>query len=322
MGRWQGKASRAVVALAVGAAAGGWAAASLTRSGEVAADFTWPWRAARALLDGQNPYHVITPTGPFPFDAHFKYPLPAALVALPAAPLGGEAAAGVFVGASLALLTWALTRTDPARGLESRWPLLLSGCVFSAVRSAQWSPLLAAALLLSPWAVGLGVVKPNLGVAMFTARPGWRPAVTGVLLIAASLAILPGWPADWFHILRTNLETHYRSPVAGGPGVLAVGPALLLVLLRWRRPEARLLVALACVPQVPTFYDQLLVLAVTVRTRPESALLAAPSAVAALYLFSLPSLTHDQVAAAVLLTVYLPSAALILRRPNRNDPPW
>ena len=315
MARWKGSGGRLAASLAVGAFAGVWAAASLSKSGEVGGDFTWPWRAARALCDGRNPYEVIRPTGPFPYDAFFKYPLPAAIVALPVAPLGGEAAAGVFVAASLALLTWALTREAPADGLESRWPLLLSGCVLSAVRSAQWSPLLAAALLLSPWAVGLGVVKPNLGAAMFAARPSWRAAAAGGLLVALSLAVLPSWPADWLRVLR-GLEDHYRAPVAGGPGVLAAGPALLAVLLRWRRPEARLLAALVCVPQVPTYYDQLLVPVVVARTRAESLLLAVPSLAAAAYLFSRPQATHNQAAVGVLISVYLPAAVLVLRRPN------
>jgi hypothetical protein len=37
---------------------------------------------------------------------------------------------------------------------------------------------------------------------------------------------------------------------------------LLIALLRWRRPEARVLAALACVPQTMRFIDQLPLLAV------------------------------------------------------------
>jgi hypothetical protein len=313
---WNGTSGRVVIALAVGAIAGMWLTASLLRSHEVGADFTWPWRAARALLRGLNPYVVIRPIGAYPFDAYFKYPLPAALFAVPLSPLGGEAAAGVFIAVSVALLAWALTRTDPIEGLENRWPLLLSGCVFSSIRSAQWAPLLAAAALLSPWAIGLGIVKPNLGIAMFAARPSWRAAMTGLVILAISLAVLPRWPLDWLNTLRARLEVHYRAPVAGGPGLLALGPLLLIVLLRWRRPEARLIAVLACMPQVPTFYDQLLVLTYVARTRLESAVLALPSMAAAGYMLSQPHLSHDQTAVGVLLTVYLPSTVLVLRRPN------
>jgi hypothetical protein len=309
-----------VLALAVGTIAGAWVVANYTISGEVGGDFTWPWRAARLLLAGQNPYQVIRPTGPFPFDAYFKYPLPAALLALPLAPLSGKAAAAVFIGVSMSLLSWALTRTDQASGLQSRWPILLSGCVLSGVQSAQWSPLLASAVLLSPWTVGLGVVKPNLGIAMFAARTNWRAVATGGLLVALSLAILPSWPLDWMHILRTGLEDHYRAPVSGGRGLLALGPALLVVLLRWRRPEARLLAVLASVPQVPTFYDQLLVLAVVPRTRLESLWLAVLSEAG--FLLTNPRIVHDQRAVGVLLSVYIPSVILILRRANVSEPPW
>jgi hypothetical protein len=35
------------------------------------------------------------------------------------------------------------------------------------------------------------------------------------------------------------------------------GPILLLALLRWRRPEARTLLAMSAMPQLTLFYDQL-----------------------------------------------------------------
>ncbi len=318
---WHSTKVRATIAVTAGMIAGTWLLVSLLGSHEIGGDFTWPWRGARALLHGQNPYDTIRPIGAYPFDSYFKYPLPAALLAMPLAPLSAEAAAGVFMAISVGLLAWTLTRIDLDNGLESRWPLLLSGCVFSGVRSAQWAPLLSAALLLSPWTVGLGVVKPNLGIAMFAARPSWRAAMTGGLILAISLVVLPSWLADWLYVMRTNLENHYRSPVAGGPGILIFGPVLLLILLRWRRPEARLIAVLACVPQVPTFYDQLLVLVLVARSRIESLSLAILSMVAASYLLLLPAPTHDQTAAGVLLTVYLPSMAIVLGRPNIGDMP-
>ena len=123
MERRQVAIRRAMVALVAGTIAGAWVTVSFTRSGEGGGDFTWPWRASRALLVGKNPYEVIRPTGSFPFDAYFKYPLPAALLALPLAPMRGEVAAGVFIGVSFSLLAWALTRNDPTRGLGAKvWP--------------------------------------------------------------------------------------------------------------------------------------------------------------------------------------------------------
>src|SRR5688500_16507931 len=49
-------------------------------------DFTHWWVAARALLNGQNPYEVIRPGVPYAwFDSHFTYPSPAAVVTVPVA---------------------------------------------------------------------------------------------------------------------------------------------------------------------------------------------------------------------------------------------
>lgn len=308
---------RAAVAIAAGALFAIWSHHDLVVSQAVGEDFTWPWRAARAVLQGMDPYAVIRPTGPFPYDAYFKYPLPAALVAIPFAPLSGEFAAALFVGVSVALLCWALTRDGFAR-----LPILLSGCLLSAVKSAQWSPLLAAALLLSPWSVGLGVVKPNLGAAMLAARPSLRAVAVGGALLVVSSIVQPTWPAEWLHVLRSGLETHYRAPVAGGRGLLVAGPLLVVGLLRWRRPEARMLVALACVPQVPTFYDQLFLLLIA-RTFRESAVTSLLSAGAYAYLFTQPHLTHDRSATWILLAVYAPALFLVLRRPNEGAvPAW
>ena len=53
-----------------------------------------------------------------------------------------------------------------------------------------------------------------------------------------------------FESVRTD---PFRLPAVGRPG----GFALVLGLLRWRRPEARLLVALSLVPQTLFIYDAL-----------------------------------------------------------------
>jgi hypothetical protein len=45
----------------------------------------------------------------------------------------------------------------------------------------------------------------------------------------------------------------HRIPLA----VLPFGPLIGLAALRWRHPDARRVLALACVPQVMLFYDQL-----------------------------------------------------------------
>src|SRR6202034_1753844 len=39
----------------------------------VARDYTYSWRAAQALLHGQNPYLVIRPTRPYPYENYYYY---------------------------------------------------------------------------------------------------------------------------------------------------------------------------------------------------------------------------------------------------------
>ena len=69
----------------------------------LAYDFTYPWRAAQAILAGGNPYAVV----------HFlKYPLPAAIIAIPFAALPPAAAGATFIGLSSALMIFALIRED------------------------------------------------------------------------------------------------------------------------------------------------------------------------------------------------------------------
>jgi hypothetical protein len=259
---------------------------------------------------GLDPYTVIRPTGPYPFDAAFKYPLTAAVAAIPFAPLPPELAAGSFVGFSAFALAWLLTRDD----LE-RWPLLLGGCMFSAVRSVQWTPLLAAGLLVSGASVGIGVVKPNLGAAMFAARPSWRGAATAIALVVVAIAIQPRWPVEWWHVLRDDLEGHYRPPLVfgGAWGLALLAPLLAAAARRWRDPDARLLLVLVCVPQAPLWYEALLA-TVVARTRREALMLSFPSFIGCAALGHLAP-GAPGVGWAILLTVYVPALVLVARRP-------
>lgn len=308
---------RLLLAIAVGVVVAVGCYAHLSHAGMLAGDFTWSWRAARALLAGQNPYEVIRPTGPYPFDAYFKYPLPAALVALPLAGLPAHVAGAVFFGASAALLAWALTRDGYAR-----LPLLASGPFLSAATMVQWSPLLAAAWLL-PWCGMFAAAKPNLGLAAVGARPSWRGIAGAAALLLLSLLLLPRWPPDWLQVLRQGTAANYRAPVTLPGGALA-----LLVLLRWRRPEARLVALLACVPQIIAFYDQLLLLLVP-RTFRESALAALLSLVAFQGWLARGGLAPAQWTGTtgawpwIGPLLFAPAVLMILRRPNEGEfPAW
>jgi len=237
---------RLLLALVLGVCAAAICWWRLHDAGLLAADFTWPWRGARALLAGENPYHVIQRTGPDPFDAPLYYPLPTLLFVLPLAWLPAPLAGGAFMGLSTALLVYALTRDGYAR-----LPVLLSVPFCNALIWPQWAPLIAAVVLL-PSLLPLVLAKPSIGMAAFAARPSWRGVMASVVVFAVSLAVLPTWPLDWLAAVRQH--------AAVSPLFNFGGPLLLLAAVRWRNWQARLLLALAFAPQLS--YDVLPVLLV------------------------------------------------------------
>src|SRR5262249_24616479 len=93
----------------------------------------------------------------------------------------------------------------------------------------------------------------------------------------------------------------------------------LAALARWRRPEARLLVAMACVPQLMYFADQLPLWLIP-RTRRESMVLTATSVAA--WVLALQVLNHPggqppfESDGLVLAGVYAPALIMVLRRKN------
>lgn len=207
-------------------------------------DYFFVWSAARSLLDGTNPYHV-TAIGPEnPAGDPLQYPLPALLLVVPTARLPLPVSGGIFLGISAGLLAWALLREG-----YQRLPIFMGAPFLMAISLGQWSPLVTAAALES----NLGFVfaaKPNLGLPAWLFRPNVRAIIGGVALILVSLLVLPSWPLDWYHNVSSRPEKF--SPIR-----TVVGPVLLLAALRWRRPEGRLLLAMALVPQALFFYDQL-----------------------------------------------------------------
>jgi hypothetical protein len=97
------------------------------------------------------------------------------------------------------------------------------------------------------------------------------------------------------------------------------------VLAKWRRPEARLLAALACVPQTPTFYDHVFVFVVPRTSRETLVLVVLTFAVYFAVAFAPTFTTFQQwgdfVAAATILFVYAPAVIMVLRRPNEGAAP-
>jgi len=277
----------------------------------LAKDFTWPWRAARALLLGHDPYRVIQTTGPFPFSSPFFYPLPAAIVATPFAPLPPDRAGALFFALSTALLAFGVTR-------DGLWRLLVftAAPFFMAAANTQWSPLLAAAALL-PGLQWVGAAKPNLGLAAYAYRPSRWGLIGGIGLVALSFVILPHWLAGWRAAVAQM--PHHAPPVLRLGGIV-----LLLALLRWRTAEGRLVFVMACVPQVLYFYDQFLLWLVP-RTWRQLLVLSASSwlGVAAWWWVRPRSGSGlDAAAPFVIVLVYGPALGLVLRFKNDGVLPW
>jgi hypothetical protein len=213
----------------------------------LAKDFSWPWRAARILLEGHNPYDVIRATGPYPFNVGLFYPLPAAITALPFAPFQPAIAGALFFGISSGLLAFGLTRT---RDDLARLPLFVSAPFCMAGVLAQWAPLMTAAALV-PALQFLTVCKPNIGLACWTYRPTIRGAIAAAAFAIVTVAIIPSWPFDWREALQA--APRYKGPLFRGIS----GLVLLLGGIAWKRREGRLFLAMAVVPQLSLFYDQL-----------------------------------------------------------------
>jgi len=268
-------------------------------------DFLAFWYAARAFLNGLDPYLVAPSQAPYFVGDRFFYPFPSVLAIVPFAGLPLAIAGAAFFGLSSGLLAFAVTRDGYAR-----LALFLSFPYVMAASLGQWAPLVMAAVLL-PGLGFLAVCKPNLGAALAFARPTRAAVFGGALLLVATLAIDPAWPVKW----AANLRTMQGHP----PPVLTVaGVGLALSLIRWRREDARLVFAMSAVPQLPMFADQLPLLLVA-RTRVQAMLMALLSHVGGLlWLSTRTPGTHPSSDAAlfVLAFCYYPALVLVLRRPN------
>ena len=303
--------ARILVAIAIGEVCGvlAWAIQYAGRT-----DWTQIWYGARALMHGISPYDVVGPGRAFQWDFPLLYPLPAIVVGVPFALAPLAAAVGLFAGCSATLLAYGITRAH-----WYRLVLVLSAPFVIAVFFAQWSILLTAAALLP--ALGfLFVVKPTVGFALWLYRPSRWPVIGAIGLLLVSVAVQPSWPREWMVVLSST--DHMVAPIAH-----AGGPLLLLALLRWRRPEARLLLALACVPQTAFLYE-MVPLVLIPATLGESAVFVASSYVAFGWWAHLrPYATiADGIVASVHIVVpllYLPCLIMVLRRPNEGDmAPW
>lgn len=316
---------RLVVAMLVGALSFGLTYVWLTAGRRGAGDFQYAWLAARALFEGREPYAAVFADSPF--RSQWLYPLPAALVAAPFALLSSELAGASFVGVGFAWLAYQLIAVG-------RWRLLLltaAPCLF-AILAVQWTPLLTAAALTGP-TLGLVVLKPTIGLAFVAAlvpadpRPPRRlvaVAVGASVLLGASFLVRSDWLVNWLEAIRLDEQMgQYRVPILTPYGALSA-----LALLRWRRPEARLVFVLACVRQNGFLYDQLPLLLVPASPAEAIVLVVVSHASHIIALWHPPSdssvlgLNAQQFPFTV-AAMYIPCVIMLLRRPNEGHiPTW
>ena len=134
---------------------------------------------------------------------------------------------------------------------------------------------------------------------------------------------MPDWPVRWIEATRHATENNYHIPLLQTGGFL-----LPLALLRWRRPEARLLFVMSVIPQTMLVYDQL-ALGLVARGRIQTywfALLSylIPWSVALSPLAPVDATKGESfkfLAHVITLGFYLPCLFLVLRRPNENPSP-
>jgi hypothetical protein len=309
---------RIVVAVAIGIVAGLVAALRFVRIAWHPSDFGQAWFSAQALLHGANPYALVGPGLQYEWPWKLYYPATAFVIALPLSFLPELLATFLFVAISSALLAYAITENG-----YQRLPLFLSWPFVVAALAGQWSPIISAAILLPAlgWVL---IAKPNIALAVLASTASARlikvAVVGGVVITAVSIALFPGWPAAWLANVRS--QQHIGSPITRLGGF-----AVLIALLRWRRPEARLIVALACVPQTNNWYEALPVLLVasTFRETLVLSLISILGYIVPPYVMTARNEVefNAQVGSLMVALLYLPATIVVLRRPNEGElPPW
>jgi hypothetical protein len=272
--------------------------------------------AARLLLHGEDPYATLGPGLKYYWNFRLLYPLPAVLIGVPFLAVPVIPARALFVGCSGALFAFLLTR-------RSWWPLLAcaSAPFWSAASLSQWSPLLTS--VASAPALGfLLAAKPNIGVAILAHARSWRSFFTmlaGMVAITlVAIVVMPGWPVAWARAIR---GADHVQPLA----LLVGGWLVLLAAIKWRRPEARLLLALVLVPQNPAIYEGLLLFLVP-RTARQALVLATLSWFVEPVVSTLGPYPNFAASArvtgyAMIVLMFLPALVFVLQLPNAPAKP-
>lgn len=310
-------AQRLLVAAIIATAAIGITLSQYAQNSGFRSDFGIVWFGARSLLDGIDPYPLVGPGLLYDWGWPLLYPATALVAGIPLAGLSEQQAAVTFVWLSTFALAYGATSDS-----WHRVPLFASEAFVASAKLAQWSILLSAALFI-PALAAFVAVKPHTGLSIVATTPFRRAIVAAfvgsAILLTVSLIALPTWPFEWLALLKT--ADHMRPPVTRLGGVF-----ILLVLLRWRRPEAWLVFTMACLPQGWGWYGTLLLLTIPCTFREACTLAIVTSAGSLLgpYLIGeVESLDafHRAVGAIMVASVYLPVTLLVMRRPNSGPSP-
>ena len=273
--------------------------------------------AARLLFRGQNPYALIGPGRQFEYPWHLYYPAPTLVLFAPLAYMPVSLARSIFAAANCYGLAFSLSVT---RQPWWRYLVFLSACAQSAVLLGQTS-LLFAAMWLVPGFGLAAAIKPNIATAITAARFHCRwlrpPIIGGILLAAVSFAIAPRWLEWWLDQLGADPT---RSMAIGR----SWGSLLLLAAVKWRRPEARLLLGLSIIPQTLGPYDAALLFFIPANAVESTALVLLSHFVYVLSFGVRPASLADAViqnGVSVVHVLYLPALVMVLARPNVGPAP-
>jgi hypothetical protein len=238
----------------------------------------------------------------------------AVVTLIPLAPLPLRLVDPLFVGLGFGVFVWAVTRE---RLVPPALVSLVSVAAILTLKTSQWSLLLTGAALIPAWGFLL-VAKPTIGLALFAAYPHLRTAVGCGVLLLVSVGLSPQWVSAWQAALAS--APHIVAPVTQWGG-----PLLLLAVLRWKRPEARLLLVLACVPHTPSLIETIPLYLIP-QTWPQAWALWGLGLLAFVgHKESGPYLTraasYASAAQWTVALVYLPCLLAVLSRPNvRSEP--
>ena len=280
-------------------------------------DFALAWFGGRSLLQRVDPYPLVGPGQVYNWQWHLVYPATAFVAAIPFAHLSEQGASVTFVWISTVLLAYGMTRQS--------WhllPLFVSYSFISSAWLAQWSIIFTASVFI-PRLAFLSIAKPPTALPIVGASPSSETSkfavIGGVVLTILSLVLLPGWPREWLNLARA--DANYHVPISALGGVI-----VLLVLLRWRRSEAWLVLFVSLMPATSGWYNALVILTIAATYR-EACVLSLVSSLGLIggrYSLLLMDPTTDVnrfVGAVMIATIYLPAVVVLLRRPNEGEAP-